>query len=303
LYIQALWERLQPRRTSIGLLFAAMFAIVASAVHAADVPQLAAPITDLTGTLSEADRKSLEPDLIALEKRKGSQLVVLMVPTTAPDTIEAFALAVAEKNRIGRGEGDDGVLLLIARDDRKARIEVGYGLEGAIPDAIAARIIREYLGPRFRAGDYAGGIRDAVGALVKLIDGESLPAPVVAAHDDRESRWFPALVLAFVIGSVLAATRMRPVLRRSGFAGALAAIAGLVIVGSLAGLLATGALAAIVALVQGGNGRYVSGRHGSGGWGGGARGGGGGWGGGGGSSGGWSGGGGSFGGGGASGGW
>src|SRR5437868_14511097 len=115
----------------------------------ADAPVLTQRVTDLTGTLTSEQRAQLESRSAALEKSKGAQLVVLVVPTTQPETIEAYALAVAEKNRIGRKGSDDGVLLLVAKDDRKARVEVGYGLEGAIPDVTAHRIITEYLAPKF----------------------------------------------------------------------------------------------------------------------------------------------------------
>ena len=111
---------------------------------------------------------------LALQQRKGSQLQVLVVPTTQPEDIEQYAVRAFEQCKLGRKGVDDGVLLVVAKDDRRVRIEVGYGLEGAIPDATASRVIQEYLVPKFRAGDYGGGISDATAALVKLIDGEPL---------------------------------------------------------------------------------------------------------------------------------
>ena len=138
------------------------------AAHAdAGVPTLTRHATDLTGTLSAQQLDQLDAQLAGLEKRKGAQLVVLMVATTQPQAIEEYALAVAEANKIGRKGTDDGVLFLIAKNDRRARIEVGYGLEGAIPDAAASRIIREYLAPKLRGNDYYGGITDAVGAITQ----------------------------------------------------------------------------------------------------------------------------------------
>ncbi|KAF1701891.1 hypothetical protein CSC70_14140 [Pseudoxanthomonas kalamensis DSM 18571] len=101
-----------------------------------------------------------------------------MVPTTRPDTIEQYAVRVFEQWKLGRKGVDDGVLLLVAKDDRAVRIETGYGLEGAIPDAVANRVIQEYLVPEFREGDFGGGIEAATAVLVKVIDGEPLPAPV-----------------------------------------------------------------------------------------------------------------------------
>lgn len=275
--------------------------------RAAEVPTLHARVTDQTGTLDAGQLAQLEARLAALEQRKGSQLVVLLVRSTAPESIEEYALEVAELNRIGRGgQVDDGVLLLVAKDDRRVRIEVGYGLEGAIPDAVASRIIREYITPRFRAGDFYGGVSDAVDALSKLIEGEALPAPLEQERDGEESRLPMALVLAFLIGSLFAALRKRPAALRSLLAGGLAGGLGYLLVATLAGLALPALLAAVVALVRpGGGGRFVRGGGWSGGgWGGGGWGGGGGFGGG--SSrggGGWSGGGGGFGGGGASGGW
>jgi len=276
----------------------------AAVAQAAEVPTLHARVTDQTGTLDASQVAQLESKLAALEQRKGSQLVLLLVPSTQPQTIEEYALEVAELNRIGRGgQVDDGVLLLVAKDDRKVRIEVGYGLEGAIPDATASRVIREYITPRFRAGDYYAGLSDATDALVKLVEGEALPAPLEDSRDMRSAMLPIALMLAFVIGGVFSAMRKRPAALRSLLAGGVAGGLGFLLVATLAGLALPALLAAVVALMPGGGGRFVR----SGGWGGGGFGGGsyGGGGGGGRSSGGggFSGGGGGFGGGGASGGW
>jgi uncharacterized protein len=264
-------------------------------------PVLAAHVTDLTGTLQPDEVARLEAVLVALEKRKGSQLAVLLVPTTGGDTIEGYALAVAEKNKLGRVKVDDGLLLLVAKDDRKARIEVGYGLEGVVTDALSSRVIREYLAPKFRQGDYAGGLEDAVGVLVKLVDGEPLPEPMTAAAGEEGQR-SPSLLLAIVVGLFVGmfagGTRLKPVLlRRLGAGGIAAGIAWLVL-GAFFSVAVAGVVAFLIAAA--GGGRFGSGRghYGAfpgGGWGGGGFGGGGG--------GGWSGGGGSFGGGGASGGW
>ncbi len=141
------------------------------------IPPLTARVTDLTATLTAPQRAALEQKLAALESRKGAQLAVLMVPTTAGEAIEAYSLRVAEAWQIGRGKTDDGIVLVVAKDDRKLRIEVGYGLEGAVPDALAKRIIAERIVPRFYDDDYAGGVNDGVDALIGLIDGEALPPP------------------------------------------------------------------------------------------------------------------------------
>jgi uncharacterized protein len=271
-------------------------------LQAADtVPQLKRHVTDLSGTLTAAQVDQLDQQLVALERSKGAQLVVLMVRSTGDQDIESYSLAVAEANKIGRKGTDDGVLLLVAKDDRHVRIEVGYGLEGAIPDAATARIIREYIAPKFRSGDYFGGIDDAVGALTQLINGEPLPPPV-QGNAERER---PGLGLqgGLMIG-LFAALFLRNLLARAP--SWLRAPVGAVLVGGLLWLLisiSAGIVGAIVGgllmLLPGGAARSI----GHGGWGG-FGGGGGGFGGGGfGGGGGFSGGGGSFGGGGSSGSW
>ncbi|MCD0506277.1 YgcG family protein, partial [Bordetella petrii] len=166
------------------------------------MPALKARVTDTTGTLDAARRQALEQRLEALEQRKGAQVAVLMVPTTAPDTIEQYAIRVFDQWKLGRQNTDDGVLLVLAKDDRTLRIEVGYGLEGAIPDAMASRIIREQIVPRLQAGDFPGGIEAGVGAIEKLVDGEPLPAPASQAADDGQGENWPFFLMlaAFMLG-------------------------------------------------------------------------------------------------------
>jgi uncharacterized protein len=282
-----------------------------SFAHADDepaVPTLARHVTDLTGTLTAQQVDQLDTQLAALEKQKGAQLVVLMVPTTQPDDIEDYSLRVAEANKLGRKGVDDGVLLFIAKNDRQVRIEVGYGLEGAIPDAASARIIREYLAPKFRNNDYFGGINDAVGALTLLINGEPLPPPVHGNEarqrgEDLHGLFFFAIFALLVMRGIF------------GRANAFVRVPlGAIVIGGLCWLVASlgigmlGALfGGIFMLMPAGAGRSIGGGGwgGFGGWGGGGFGGGGFGGGGfgGGGGGGFSGGGGSFGGGGASGSW
>ena len=276
-------------------------ALLAAPAFAVPVPELAAHVTDLTGTLPPDRVAALEQRLAALEQRKGSQFLVLVVPTTQPETIEQFSLRVAEQNRIGRENADDGLLLLVAKDDRKARIEVGYGLEGVVTDAISSRVIREYLAPRFREGDYAGGLDEATAVLEKLVDGEPLPPPMAAQDTGDANSPFLPIVIGLFVGMFAAGTRLRPVtLRRLG-AGGVAAAGAFLLLGSIGAL----AIAGIVAFLLSGARAVAGGRYiGHGGFGGGGFGGGGFGGGGGGfGGGGWSGGGGGFGGGGASGGW
>ncbi|MCB5185258.1 YgcG family protein [Methylobacillus gramineus] len=153
---------------------------LASPVQAADevaIPTLQQRVTDLTHTLSPDQQAALESRLAQFEQEKGSQIAVLIVPTTQPEVIEQYALRVVEAWKLGRGKVDDGVLVLVAKDDRKMRIEVGYGLEGAVPDVIAKRIVSDVMAPAFRQGDFYAGINNAVDYLTRLISGEGLPAP------------------------------------------------------------------------------------------------------------------------------
>jgi len=291
------------RRFPRLLLLLAIALLSPALLHAADaVPKLARHVTDLTGTLNAQQIDQLDTQLVALEKAKGAQLVVLVVGTTAGQDIESYSLSVAEANKIGRKGTDDGVLLLIAKDDRRVRIEVGYGLEGAIPDAATARITREYIAPKFRNNDYFGGISDAVGALTQLINGEALPPPVQGSPETGHTG--PGLQNGLVIG-VFVALFLRSFLgRASAF---VRAPLGAIFVGGLLWLLVSmgagilgAAIGGVLMLLPGGAGRSIGGGgwggFGGGGWGGGGFGGGG-------SGGGFSGGGGSFGGGGSSGSW
>lgn len=149
------------------------------------VPALHRQVTDLTGTLSAQQVGQLEQQLAAFEARKGSQIAVLLVPTTQPEAIEQYSIRVVDQWKLGRKGVDDGALLLVAKDDRTLRIEVGRGLEGAMPDAIAKRIISEVMTPSFRNGDFSGGIFAGVQRMIGVIDGESLPAP---ASDPRAAK-------------------------------------------------------------------------------------------------------------------
>src|SRR5438105_12230456 len=157
------------------------------------VPPLSGRVVDQTGTLAAGDIASLTQTLKDLETRKGSQIAVLIVPTTDGEAIEQFSLRVAEAWKIGRKKVDDGALLVIAKNDRHLRIEVGYGLEGALTDVTSKRIIDEEITPKFKSGDFAGGISAGVNRMIRVIDGEKLPAaepphwqaPNVLNHVDR----------------------------------------------------------------------------------------------------------------------
>ena len=247
------------------------------------IPPLSARVTDLTQTLSAPQQQALDQKLAALEAQKGSQIAVLIVPTTAPEEVEQFAIRVAEAWKLGRKGVDDGVLLLLAKEDRAIRIEVGYGLEGAIPDIAAKRIIEEMITPRFRAGDFYGGIDQGVDRLIGLINGEPLPPPKAASRASGSSfgNIFPmALFLIFAVGGVLRAMFGR--LLGAGVASAVAGVGGWMLFGGLLGALGAGALAFFLVLSGIGGMGFGGGRGGGfGGGGGGFSGGGGGFGGGG----------------------
>ncbi|MGA9423159.1 MAG: YgcG family protein, partial [Rhodanobacteraceae bacterium] len=203
----------------------ALALLSAGATRAADlqpVPDLHARVTDTTGTLSDQQTQSLEGELAALEQRKGAQVAVLMVPTTEPEDIAQYAIRVFDQWKLGRKGIDDGVLLIIAKKDHRVRIEVARGLEGAIPDAAAARIIREYLTPRFRSGDFYGGIDAGIGALTRLIDDEPLPepGPAPSAHRWFQGNVLAALFVAFLVGKFLLGLCWRlPAAARAGTIG------------------------------------------------------------------------------------
>ena len=267
------------------------------------IPELESRVTDLTGTLTAEQQTALERKLAAFEARKGSQLALLIVPTTQPEEIEQYSIRVVEKWKLGRRKVDDGALLIIAKSDRTLRIEVGYGLEGVLTDATSNRIISETITPLLRTGDFYSGINAGFDQMMRVIDGEPLPAPDHRWQGGRSPAGpggFPALFLAVVAGSfVLQALFGRALgsLITGAGAGLLVWIAGYALL--LALLAAAGALVfSMLSGLSGGRGWSSYPRAGWGGFGGGGLGGGG-FGGGGG----FSGGGGGFGGGGASGRW
>jgi uncharacterized protein len=272
------------------------------------VPQLRSRVTDQTGTLTASARDALEQRLAAFEKSKGTQIAVLLVNTTQPDSIEQYATRVFDQWKLGRKNTNDGVLLIVAKEDRTVRIEVGYGLEGAIPDAKASRIINELITPRFKQGDFSGGLDAGVAAIQQLAQGEDLPPPAPA--DSSLGAGAPAGAIGWII-FVVVVILAGGIMPNVGGAAVLGGIALNYLVGGIvmtvAGAVAAAILSAIFGLLGLRKGFGGRGGPGGGGWGGGF--GGGGFGGGGGSSGGgssgggFSGGGGSSGGGGASGRW
>lgn len=285
-------NRLARTRLASGFLLL-LFTLFAWAQVA--VPELSRRVTDLTTTLSAEQIATLENQLAAFEAQKGSQIAVLLVPTTQPEDIAQFGIRVAEKWKIGRTKVDDGVILIVAKNDRTLRLEVGYGLEGVIPDAIAKRVIAETITPYFKAGDFYGGIAAGVQQLMGLIEGEPLPPPAAAAGGTGESNEGALILLVvggLVVGWLLSLLMGRPA------AGGVAAVGSGAVGAMLLGF--TPLLLFIAVFVFAG---VAGGRHG-GGWTSGPGGFGGGFGRGGGFGGGsWGGGGGGFGGGGASGSW
>jgi uncharacterized protein len=261
------------------------------------VPALTARVTDLTATLSADERVRLESKLAAFETRKGAQIAVLLVATVKPEAIEQYSIRVVDAWKLGRKGVDDGVLLLIAKQDKKLRIEVGYGLEGALNDATAKRIISETITPRFKQGDFYGGVDAGLDAVLKVIEGEPLPAPKAASGvqdtqgssgDSLDTLLVIGFVLVFVVGGFLRALFGR--FLAAGIIGGVAGVIASFIISSMLIAGIVGVVAFIISLFVGaaGGGGWSSG---GGSWGGGS------------GSGGFSGGGGSFGGGGASGDW
>ena len=223
------------------------------------IPPLTARVTDQTTTLTTEQNAILERTLQAFEARKGSQLAVLIVPTTTPETIEQYALRVAEQWKLGRKTIDDGAVLVVAKTDRALRIEVGYGLEGALNDATSKRIISEIIAPRFKQGDFYGGITAGMDQIIRVTDGEPLPLP--SAKPGRETdlaEYVPIIfMLALVGGGVL-----RSMLGR--FPGALvtgAAVGGVAwwLIGALSVAFGAGVVALLFTLLSGGMGGGLGG--------------------------------------------
>lgn len=276
------------------LLFTLGWAFIAAAQ--VPVPPLTGRVTDQTTSFTAEQKATLEQTLQTFEARKGSQLAVLIVATTAPEAIEQYAVRVAERWKLGRKKVDDGAILVVAKNDRAVRIEVGYGLEGALNDAISKRIISESITPRFTQGDFYGGVTAGIDQIIRVVDGESLPQRSEKPNDGVTSiqQLIPVIfILALVMGGVLRSLFGR-------FPGALAtggvvAVVAWLFAGAISIALVSGLMALVFTLLSGGLGGHGFRGHRGGGYGTGGFGGRGG--------GGFSGGGGGFGGGGATGRW
>lgn len=251
-------ERSGPRALLCALLFAA-WCCARPAAAELPVPPLRAHVNDGAGLFDVARRDALEARLAAYETERGTQLVVLTVRTTDGEPIASYALRVAEAWRLGRKGVDDGALLVVATEDRRVRIEVGYGLEGAVSDATAKRIIDETLLPAFRAGDYAGGIEAAMTRLMEAATGEALPPPAAERHAS-ESPYGPALFFALFFAAALRGAASAA-LRALGAAAAAAAVTFLVtrvLVAAAAAAVAAAVLAVLLGGAAGGGRRWVS---------------------------------------------
>ena len=243
------------------------WASVALAVVA--VPPLVGRVVDQTATLSSGDIASLNQTIRNFEARKGSQIAVLIVPTTDGEAIEQFSLRVAEGWKIGRKKIDDGAVLVIAKNDRHLRIEVGYGLEGALTDVTTKRIIDEEITPKFKSGDFAGGVSAGINRVIRVIDGEKLPAPEPPHWQhtglfDVSDMFNPFLLIpVFLLGGV-----MRTMLGRlvgSAVSGGVVTLVAWLLFGSLIAALVAGLIATVFVLFNDAVTSSTPGRRGSGG--------------------------------------
>ncbi|WP_086478837.1 TPM domain-containing protein [Oceanospirillum sanctuarii] len=250
-------------RYLIGLLLFS-WSLLASA-EAVKIPDYTQPVIDQTGTLTKAQIQGLTAKLGALEKEKGAQVAVLVIADTGDDTIEALSLQVVEKWKLGRKDVDDGVLLLIAKESRELRIEVGYGLEGALSDVIASRIIRDFITPEFKKGNYAEGIDTGITQIINVIQGEPLPEPANPLDDLPE--WQRSLLYAFLMALAISAVLEKavrlvdiPNYAVSGTAAVIGFGAYFVIFGSVIYALACAVMAFVIPMITANGGMKSSSR-------------------------------------------
>ncbi|HET7730521.1 MAG TPA: TPM domain-containing protein [Usitatibacter sp.] len=238
------------------------------------VPKLAARVTDQTGSLTAPERDALEAKLRAFEEARGSQVAVLMVPSIGTETIEEFAGRVTDEWKLGRKGVDDGVLFVVAKQERKIRIHTGRGVQGTLTDALSRRIVADIVAPRFRTGDFAGGMQAGVDAIMKAIEGEQLPLPEARSAPgpkvDTMSSFGDFLVFGFFLVPVVAMV-LRGMFGRffgSGITAGLTGAAAWMFFGSIAFGLVAALLAFLFTLFTGGGGGIAPGAR-RGGWGGG----------------------------------
>ena len=217
----------------------ALLALASYAQGVLPVPALTGHVIDTTATFSPDQQQALEAKLTAFEASSGAQVVVLMVPTTQPEDIASYANRVGNVWKIGRKEVGDGLILLVAKDDRKLRIEVAKTLEGAIPDLAASNVINDAITPRFKQGDFAGGVDAGVDQIVALVKGEALPAPKARiTPQSQELDWQQLLIFAVFAVPIVGA------IARSIFGAKLGSVVTGGAVGALAWFVSTSLLIA-----------------------------------------------------------
>jgi uncharacterized protein len=280
-------------RVFASLIASLYFCFAAVGQDFAAIPPLSGRVVDVANVLSASEISQLDSKLASAEKEKGAQFVILLVKTTAPESIEQYSFRVVENWKLGRKGIDDGILLLLAMEDKAFRMEVGYGLEGALSDVVTKRILEEVLKPYLRKSEVANGLNATADAVAKVISGEELPAPNVSAYSNDED--LMPLIIALVMGGVFFSTLLRALgvssLGTASMIGAsLTLVVSLFLLPFILGLLASFFTLFLSYFNSNSSGGYYSGGRSSGGW---SSGGGGGF----------SGGGGSFGGGGSSGRW
>ena len=214
------------------------------------VPPLSGRVIDQTATLTAPQRAAIEAKLANFESQAGAQIVVLMVPATAPEDIASYAQRVADSWKIGRRASGDGLLLVVAKNDRTVRIEVAKALEGAVPDLAARQVIDRAIVPAFKAGDYAGGLNAGLDQLMARIKGENLPPPQPRAVSPASGMGLEQMGIFLFIGVALIGSLLTRLFGR-GFGSLLTAGAagGLAWVFTASLLLAVGAAIVAVLLV------------------------------------------------------
>jgi uncharacterized protein len=228
-----------------GFCWALMLMLTLSPVLAQQpVPALTGHVVDRSGTLSAQQRQQLEDKLATFEQSRGAQIVLLLVPSTQPEDIASYSNRVANEWKIGRREIGDGLLLVVAKNERKVRIEVAKTLEGAVPDLAAKRIIDEAITPRFRQGEYAGGLDAAADQIMARISGEALPAPKSKSTEGQAGfQWMDLAIFMFIAVPVLASVTRRMLGTKLG------ALATGGVVGAIALMLTTSLLLASLAAI------------------------------------------------------
>jgi uncharacterized protein len=234
--------------------FALLLFWASAAIAEVAVPPLMGRVVDQTGTLTSGYIETLNQRIRSFEQRKGSQIAVLLVPTTQPETIEQYSIRAAEAWKIGRRKIDDGALLVIAKNDHKLRIEVGYGLEGALTDVTSRRIIDEVIVPRFKTGDFAGGISEGLTRMIGVIDGERLPPPAPEASHGPGPDWdqLSSFLPFSIFGALFVGGFLRSLfgsLMGSAVAGGVVGAITWFVFGSLVASAALGSLAFVIVLV------------------------------------------------------